>query len=148
MTRTAKTLAEIRKFARDDARRGVMRAFKTPRRIGMKKAASAYHAAYRKRNPVEPLQSRVDASASAFRNFTGHDARGVRKVRVKSFSVGWPLGKLDAVLYSTVRDGKREKYIHRFRSNSRPHLVSSSDGSALAIVGGRYSIKDSGINDE
>jgi len=101
----------------------------------------------RKSNPVEPLASRVESSARAYQDFTGHAPSGTRRMRVRTFSVGWPLGKLDAVLYSTQRDGKREKYIHRFRSQSRPHLVVSPDGTSLGIVGGRFRVTDSGITD-
>lgn len=93
------------------------------------------------------MSRKVQKAAQGYENFSGHAARGTRRVPYTPFTTGWPLGKLDAVMYSTVRDGKREKYIHRFKSTSRPLLVVNPDGSALGIVGGRYRVTESGIND-
>ncbi len=100
-----------------------------------------------RQNPVPPLQSKIDAAGRAYSEFTGHPVKGARRVNVKNFRVGWPLGKLDGVMYSTVRDGKAEKYIHRFRSRSRPLLAVSSDGTQLGIVGGQFQVTEAGIED-
>lgn len=62
-------------------------------------------------------------------------------------SVGLLIGEMDGVLYTTVRDGKKESYIHRFKARSRPLLVSSSDGDSLHIIGGKYAFTESGIVD-
>ena len=56
-------------------------------------------------------------------------------------------GEMDGVLYTTVRDGETEKYIHRFKSGSRPLLVSSHDGQSLHIIGGKYEFTERGIED-
>ena len=101
----------------------------------------------RKKNPVSLLRSQVDRAGRAYSEFTGHPVKGARRVNVKNFRVGWPLGKLDGVMYSTVRDGKAEKYIHRFRSRSRPLLAVSSDGTQLGIVGGQFQVTEAGIED-
>lgn len=61
--------------------------------------------------------------------------------------MGLVVGELDGVLYSTTRDGKREKYIHRFRRKSRPLLAASHDGKTLRIVGGRFEFTEAGIED-
>jgi len=101
----------------------------------------------RKTNPVKPLRSQVDEAGRAYTEFSGHPVKGARRVKTRAFRVGWPLGKLDGVLYSTVRDGKPEKYVHRFASQSRPLLVVSSDGKNLGIVGGRFQVTEAGIED-
>ena len=58
------------------------------------------------------------------------------------------VGYLDAVMYETVRDGKTEKYIHRFKKQARPLLCSSYDGTQLLILGGGYDFTDRGIVDK
>lgn len=66
---------------------------------------------------------------------------------IRAPKTGLVIGELDGVLYTTVRDGKREKYIHRFRKNSRPLLVSAHDGKSLHILGGEYEMTERGIVD-
>jgi len=80
-------------------------------------------------------------------DFSGHAPTEVLRVRENSPTVGLVVGELDGVLYSTVRDGVAEKYIHRFRKNSRPLLAASSDGKNLRIVGGRFEFTEAGIED-
>jgi hypothetical protein len=61
--------------------------------------------------------------------------------------VGLTIGECNGILYSTVRDGEAEKYIHRFKKSARPLLVASHDGSALALVGGNFRFTNRGIVD-
>lgn len=60
---------------------------------------------------------------------------------------GLVIGELDGVLYTTIRDGKTEKYIHRFGKKSRPLLTARADGKQLGIVGGRFQMTEAGIED-
>ena len=101
----------------------------------------------RKGNPVGPTQREVELAAGRFKDFTGHDAEHVDKVRLPRPKVGLVIGEMDGVLYTTVRDGKQEKYIHEFRKKSRPLLVSSHDGDSLHIIGGEYEFTERGIED-
>lgn len=57
------------------------------------------------------------------------------------------IGKLDGVLYSTVRDGINESYIHEFKKLSRPTFCVTHDGARIVLVGGRYKFTDRGIVD-
>ena len=57
------------------------------------------------------------------------------------------IGQCDGILYTTVRDGRTEKYIHKFKKNSRPVLVSNFDGKSLGLVGGKYHFTERGIED-
>ena len=99
------------------------------------------------RNPVPPTRGQVNDAKNLFRDFRGDDPAGMRKVQLRNPKTGLVIGELDGVLYTTVRDGKREKYIHEFKTKSRPLLVSSSDGESLHIIGGKYAFTESGIND-
>lgn len=88
------------------------------------------------------------AAADLFRRFTGHRAEPVEVVSVPPLpKVVAIMGELDGVLYTTVRDGRREKYIHTFRAKDRPLLGVSPDGKQLLIVGGDYDFTERGIVD-
>lgn len=96
-----------------------------------------------------PLSSRarLKHASDLFEDFTGHEAEDVEIINFPDHDTILLIGELDGVLYTTVRDGKTEKYIHEFKGKSRPALCVSHDGKQLYIVGGRYTFKDSGIND-
>jgi len=97
-----------------------------------------------------PLSSkaRLKKAKELFADFTGHEADIVGTVDMPEHDTLMVIGSLDAVCYTTVRDGNKEKYIHEFETPaSRPLLCVSHDGKQLYIVGGRYEFLDSGIND-
>lgn len=100
----------------------------------------------RKSNPAA-REAQVEAAARLQADFSGHDPQNVTTVSVPDNKVFTPVGKLAGVLYDTTRDGKREKYIHKFRPQSRPLLAASHDGTELRIVGGRFRFTEAGIED-
>ena len=57
------------------------------------------------------------------------------------------IGECDGVLYTTVRDGVTERYIHEFRKADKPLLCVSPDGRQILLVGGRYRFTEAGIVD-
>ena len=89
----------------------------------------------------------MQQAKNLFADFRGDEPQSLRKVQLRNPKTGLVIGHLDGILYTTVRDGKREKYIHKFKAQSRPLLISSSDGSSLHIIGGKYAFTESGIND-
>jgi len=66
---------------------------------------------------------------------------------VEPVDVAFKIGECDGLLYTTVRDGVKESYIHKFKKKSRPLLVSSHDGKQLFLLGGRYDFTERGIVD-
>jgi len=115
-----------------------------------------------KKNPV-PASSRVrakssltareraqfDQAARLYADFTGHDAAPLARVQVPNYpAVALCIGFCDGVLYSTVRDREREKYIHKFRSKDRPIFAVSPDGLNLLLIGGNYRFTERGIVDD
>lgn len=91
----------------------------------------------------------IEAAAKLQADFSGHEPVNVDTLKVpESARVYTPVGKLTGVLYDTTRDGKDEKYIHRFRRKSRPLLLASHDGTELRIAGGRFRFTEAGIEDE
>jgi predicted polyphosphate/ATP-dependent NAD kinase len=90
----------------------------------------------------------IRKAADLYERFSGHDAEVVGKVSVPNVpTVGVSIGTLDGVLYTTVRDGVTEKYIHKFKAKDKPLLVVSPDGSQMFIVGGGYDFTERGIVD-
>lgn len=87
------------------------------------------------------------AAAARFQRFTGHKPTskniGVLELTRKS-DVVCLIGKVEGIIYSTVRDGKPERYIHEFE-NPRPVFAVSSDGKQIYIVAGRYRFTERGI---
>lgn len=89
----------------------------------------------------------VKQAQNLFKDFTGDDAESLTKIQLRNPKTGLVIGELDGVLYTTIRDGKTEKYIHEFKKRSRPLLIASSDGDSLHIVGGQYEFTNAGIED-
>lgn len=61
--------------------------------------------------------------------------------------IGLRIGTLDGVLYTTIRDGRRERFVHQFKAGDRPWLVVSPDGGQIFIIGGNYDFTERGIVD-
>jgi len=110
-----------------------------------------------RRNPV-PASSRAGASrrvrdeieqaADLYERFSGHDPEEIGRVTVPRVPrVGVAIGEVDGILYSTIRDGKFEKYIHKFHKKDRPLFVVSPDGKQLFLIGGNYTFSERGIVD-
>jgi len=110
-----------------------------------------------RRNPV-PASSRAGASrrvrdeieqaADLYERFSGHDPEEIGRVTVPRVPrVGVAIGEVDGILYSTIRDGKLEKYIHKFHKRDRPLFVVSPDGKQLFLIGGNYTFSERGIVD-
>ena len=103
-------------------------------------------AAVKRTNPGRA--ARREKAASAFEAFTGYAATHETTFKQKPIRAGFALGKLVSVTYEQNRVGHGlSHYQHDFKKNSRPLLVSSHDGAALAIVGGQFEITERGIED-
>lgn len=94
-------------------------------------------------------RTEVDKAGRLYREFSGHDPDEVQTVEIPDMpSAVLVIGQLEGVIYSTVRDGQSERYIHKFRQRSRPMLCASPDGEQLFIVGGTFEFTDRGIVDK
>lgn len=101
-----------------------------------------------KSNPSKSVDGQIKAAMTLYQKFSGHEPEEVgRMKKPKIPDVGVVIGELEGVAYETVRDGKVEKYFHRFDKRTRPLLVSSSDGRNLYILGGEYDFTEDGIVD-
>jgi hypothetical protein len=100
----------------------------------------------RKKNPSRRA-GQIQEAARRFSEFSGHDPETTRTIEVKVPPVMLAVGELDGLLYTTVRDHKREAYIHKFKKSARPLLAASHDGRSLSIVGGRFEFTEAGIED-
>lgn len=90
----------------------------------------------------------IRQAAKLYADFSGHEDVKIGKVQIPDTpQVMLAIGTVDGILYTTVRDGETEKYIHRFRSSARPLLMSSPDGQQLFLIGGSYNFTERGIVD-
>jgi hypothetical protein len=91
----------------------------------------------------------VNAAADLYERFTGHEATEGAKIRVPDQPrVAVAIGDVDGILYTTVRDGVVEKYIHKFAKKDRPIFAVTPDGKQLLMVGGNYNFTERGIVDK
>lgn len=104
----------------------------------------------RKNNPV-PLSTKandVEKARLLYEKFTGHD--GIDEVVIDKPVIPDVLsviGDVDGIMYTTVRDGKTEKYLHKFKKSARPLFCVSPDGLSLHLIGGSYQFGERGIVD-
>jgi len=91
--------------------------------------------------------ARIKEASERYREFTGHESKFMDSLQNKEYDVCFRVGECDGILYTTVRDGIKESYIHKFKKRSRPHLAVSFDGKQLFILGGGYRFTERGIED-
>lgn len=93
-------------------------------------------------------RSQSQKAALLFERFTGHETTKPQTINVdplpKAVAV---IGECDGVLYTTVRDGVKEKYIHEFKHKDKPLLCISPDGRQILLIGGAYVFTERGIVD-
>lgn len=89
----------------------------------------------------------VARAAKLYETFTGHDAEEIGHLRLKMPQAAAVIGQCDFIGYTTVRDGVREAYIHKFRAADRPLLAVTPDGQQLLLLGGNYDFTERGIVD-
>lgn len=104
------------------------------------------------KNPVPPssksLTRQLETGISLGKRFSGHTPEVVARIKKPEIpDVAVVIGYMDGILYTTVRDGATEKYIHKFHSKSRPLFCVSPDGKSMWIVGGQYTFTERGIVD-
>ena len=103
----------------------------------------------RGKNPVPPSSiKRRDMAVDLFKQFTGMEPQYFDTLDIPTPKTALAIGSLDGVMYTTVRDGKTEKYIHRFKKSARPLLCATFDGQQLIVIGGSYRFTDRGIVDD
>lgn len=91
----------------------------------------------------------VRQAADLYERFSGHNADEVAKVKIPAMPrVAVAIGDIDGILYTTVRDGVIEKYIHKFKSRDKPIFAVSPDGKQLFLIGGHYNFTERGIVDK
>lgn len=104
----------------------------------------------RKQNPSpRDIDAQKKRAGDLYRNFTGHEPGDEVMIDKPNIpGVMSVIGDVDGILYTTVRDGVTEKYIHKFKKNSRPLFCVSPDGLQLHLIGGSYEFGERGIIDK
>jgi hypothetical protein len=106
-------------------------------------------ASSRAKIPRSVSKNEIEKACSLYERFSGHEAKFMGSVELpKQPKVGVCIGSVDGLLYTTVRDNKTEKYIHKFAKSDKPLFIVSPDGKCLYLVGGRYKFTEMGIVDK
>lgn len=103
-----------------------------------------------RRNPATKLPAKtadVRGAARRYMDFTGHAPGVVGEVNIKIPKAVAVIGSCDGILYTTVRDGKTERYIHEFKKADAPTFTVTPDGKGIFLIGGRYDFTERGIVD-
>jgi hypothetical protein len=103
-----------------------------------------------KKNPVPPSKRvQIRNASKLYSDFSGHEASEYETLDKPILpDVMLKVGEIDFVGYTTVRDGKTEKYIHKFSKKCRPLFTVSHDGKQLFMLGGSYDFTERGIVDK
>lgn len=100
-------------------------------------------------NPVPPSKTvQARDAADLYKRFTGHEALDEVSIDKPVLpDVMLVVGDIDGIMYTTVRDGVTEKYVHQFKKKCRPLFCVSHDGKTLYMLGGSYDFTERGIVD-
>ncbi|MGH8744389.1 MAG: hypothetical protein ACREUY_08950, partial [Burkholderiales bacterium] len=83
-----------------------------------------------------------------YEEFTGHGGETIARIAAPKIPDAVAvIGECDGIMYSTVRDGELEKYIHQFKKKSRPLFCVSPDRK-IWLIGGEYTFTERGIVDK
>lgn len=127
---------------------GVYPATESDKKIKTELAKGVNAVKARKKNPIRGSKKRrIRKAKTLYKDFTGHEAKKMEVVTLPEYDTALKVGNVLGIMYDTVRDGKRERYIHEFKKSSRPALAVSHDGQQVYLIGGSYLFTDSGIND-
>jgi len=94
-----------------------------------------------------PKAKHLQQASELYEEFSGHAGELIGTIDFPEHDTVIYVGKIHAIAYEAVRDGRLEKYVHEFKARSRPVLAVSHDGNQLYIVAGRYRFTDHGIVD-
>jgi hypothetical protein len=103
--------------------------------------------AARRSNPANSINVDVSKAIRLYENFHDQGADFIDKKNLTIPNVVIKVGTCDGILYTTTQRGKKIKYIHHFRRQSKPILAASADGKTLLLIGGSYGFTPRGIVD-
>lgn len=93
------------------------------------------------------MNKKINAAINLFKDFTGDNPEYLDRVNLPIDTVAMAIGHCDGVMYTTIREGNTERYVHKFKKGARPVLAVSSNGKQLYLLGGEYNFTDRGIED-
>lgn len=104
----------------------------------------------RRSNPVpaSSVEQQVFDAGKRYKRFTGMDPDLVEWIEIPEFHALACIGEIDALEYTTVRDGVEERYRHSFKTKARPLFGVTPDGQTIVILGGGFTFTERGIVDK
>jgi len=100
-------------------------------------------------NPATDAEARAAAKLShAFTGRKPHNSeyKSVPMPRLPKAMAA--IGKIEAIEYIALRDGKEYIFRHQFKASSRPHLAVSPDGKIATMIGGSWIFTEDGFEDQ
>lgn len=92
-------------------------------------------------------RQRIDQASKLYEDFTGGQADSYEQVKMPRVDVAILVGEVEAIAYNTVRDGKPQRYLHKFDKSAQPRFAVSHDGKTLLIIDGNFTFTERGITD-
>ncbi len=94
-----------------------------------------------------PARTAIEKVANKYRRFTGHEVDLAEKVQIPPLpKVVTAIGPCDGIMYSCIRDGKFQSFIHKFAQKDAPLMCITETGK-LFLVGGNYRFTERGLMD-
>lgn len=104
----------------------------------------------RKKNPVpaSSIEQQIHDAKRRYTRFTGQRADVEEEIEIPDFAALVGVGEMDAIEYTTERDGVQERYRHTFNAKSRPLLCVTPDGKIIVALGGAFEFTALGFVDK
>lgn len=97
---------------------------------------------------ARPSADEVERAGALYEAFTGHSPEPLARVSLPAVPrVLAVMGEMDAIEYTTTRDGVVERYRHKFHAADKPLVCVTPDGFTIVLVGGAFKWTEAGIVD-
>ena len=101
-----------------------------------------------RKNAMKKVKQIPQRAKELFESFTGHEADESIVIEVAPTpNTMVAIGEVLGIIYATRRDGKIERYIHKFKAKARPLLGISPDGTSAHLIGGSFEFGERGFVD-
>lgn len=100
--------------------------------------------------PRGSKRQRLADAVKRYEAFTGMTADSYAPVQVEFPDVAIEIGRVEAIAYSTIREGKVQRYLHKFRKSAQPVFAAGHDGKQLLLInidGRQFEFTERGIVD-
>ena len=94
------------------------------------------------------MDDEINRAIDLYTSFRGEEPEHVDTLELPVYDVALMIGNCIGIMYETTWEGRKEKYIHKFKKDCQPVLAVSDDGKQLYLLAGAYTFTDRGIVDD